>query len=100
MLDEGQQSPETRDTSPTGTTHRARIQQSLDLLHAFGLSPSAIEYYQRLGRAVRLLPHEVAREIMEETAQRWSARAASPSSATNGVRRWSGDATSNKASQT
>jgi hypothetical protein len=79
MPNDGRRSPERRDTSPTGTTRRARVQQSLDLLDAFGLSPSAIEYYQRLGRASRRLPHEVAREIMEAIAQDLSEHSANPS---------------------
>jgi hypothetical protein len=82
MLHDSLRSLEKRDPNPANSARRARFQKSLDLLCAFGLSPSAIEYYQRLGRASRRLPHEVAREIMEATAQHLSERPADPSGTT------------------
>jgi len=82
MPHDSRRSTEKRDTSHGGSASRARFQKSLDLLYALGLSPTAIEYYQRLGRASRRLPHEVAREIMEATAQHLSERPANPSGTT------------------
>ena len=60
--------PERRDTSPEGVARRARFQASLKLLSELGLSPKALEYYKRLARTNRALPHELVRAMAEKLA--------------------------------
>jgi hypothetical protein len=60
--------PERRDRSPVGITRRARFEASLKLLADLGLSPDTIEYYRRLARKKKTLPHELVRAIAENIA--------------------------------
>jgi hypothetical protein len=60
--------PERRDRSPGGTVRRARFEASLKLLADLGLSPDAIEYYRRLARKRRTLPHDQVRALAEKVA--------------------------------
>jgi len=58
-----------RDTSPEGIARRARFEASLALLaDHLGLSPDAREYYRRLARRERTLPHNLVRAIAEKVA--------------------------------
>ncbi len=59
---------ERRDMSPEGIARRARFEESLNLLRSLGLSPSSIEYFRQLARVTRQLPHELVREIADESA--------------------------------
>ena len=59
---------ERRDTSPEGTARRARFEASLKLLAKLGLSPKALEYYKRLARTNRALPHELVCAMAEKVA--------------------------------
>jgi hypothetical protein len=61
--------PERRDRTPAGLTRRARFEASLALLAGLGLSPNALEYYRRLARKKRTLPHELVRAIAEKVAE-------------------------------
>lgn len=61
-------SPERRDMSPEGIARRARFQASLQLLAELGLSPNALEYYRRLARKNRVLPHELVCATAEKVA--------------------------------
>ena len=63
---------ENRDTSLDGMLSRARFQKSLDILHTLGLSPQAIECIRRFAGITRKLPHEIVREVVEETAREWN----------------------------
>jgi hypothetical protein len=60
--------PERRDKSPGGTDRRAKFEASLKLLADLGLSPDALEYYRRLARKRRTLPHEQVRALAEKMA--------------------------------
>ena len=69
MADERKRSgPERRDMGPEGIARRARFAESLNLLRSLGLSPDSIEYFRRLARMTRQLPHELVREIADESA--------------------------------
>jgi hypothetical protein len=59
---------ERRDRSPAGIARRARFELSLKQLADLGLSPRAVEYYRRLARKRRCLPHEVVCAMAEEMA--------------------------------
>jgi hypothetical protein len=61
--------PERRDRSPGGQARRAQFEASLGLLVSLGLSANAIEYYLRLARKKRTLPHELVRAIAEKVAE-------------------------------
>ena len=60
--------PERRDRTPVGVARRARFETSLQLLAELGLSRDAIEYYRRLARKKKTLPHELVRAIAENIA--------------------------------
>lgn len=62
--------PERRDLSPQGRGRRAQFAVSVKLLADLGLSPDAIEYYRRLARKKKTLPHDLVRALAEEEA-RW-----------------------------
>jgi hypothetical protein len=64
----GHPGPERRDRSPEGISQRARFQASLKLLADLGLSPDALEYYRRLARKKRTLPHKLVCAIVEGVA--------------------------------
>jgi len=64
--------PEHRDTSFDGMLSRAKFQKSLDLVRALGLSPEAIECLRRFAGITRKLPHEIVREVVEQTAREWN----------------------------
>jgi hypothetical protein len=57
-----------RDRSPEGIARRARFEASLELLVDLGLSPDAVEYYRRLARQKRTLPHQLVCAIAEKVA--------------------------------
>jgi len=57
---------ERRDTSPLGVARRKRVEDSLDLLRALGLSRGTIERYRRLARRKRKLPHELVCAVIEQ----------------------------------
>ena len=57
-----------RDRSPEGIARRARFEASLELLADLGLSPDALEYYRRLARQKRSLPHNLVRAMAEKVA--------------------------------
>jgi hypothetical protein len=61
--------PERRDKSQGGLTRRARFEASVKLLADLGLSASALDYYRRLARKRRVLPHELVCEIVEKIAE-------------------------------
>jgi len=50
-----------------------RVDASLDLLDALGLSPQAIEYFLGVAYESRRLPHDVVRELAEAHVKRASA---------------------------
>ena len=60
--------PERRDKSPAGVARRARFDASLKLLAGLGLSTDALEYYRRLARKKRTLPHLLVRDMAEDVA--------------------------------
>jgi hypothetical protein len=60
--------PERRDRTPAGIARRTQFEASLQLLAALGLSPDTIEYYRRLARKKRTLPHQLVRAIAENIA--------------------------------
>ena len=60
--------PERRDISPEGIARRARFEASLKLLFDLGLSRDAREYYRRLARQKRTLPHELVCAVAEKVA--------------------------------
>ena len=59
---------ERRDTSVGGVWNRKQFEASVSTLRSLGLSPRALEHFRLLARATRRLPHELALEILEETA--------------------------------
>ena len=59
---------ERRDRSPEGIARRARFEASLKLLIELGLSRDAREYYRRLARQKRTLPHELVCAVAEKVA--------------------------------
>ena len=61
-------SSDRRDRSPEGIARRARFEASLELLVDLGLAPDAVEYYRRLARQKRTLPHNLVRAIAEKVA--------------------------------
>jgi hypothetical protein len=61
--------PERRDRRPEGLARRARFEASIALLADLGLSPNALEYYRRLARKKRTLPHELVCAIAEKVAE-------------------------------
>ena len=71
--------PERRDTSPEGVAGRNRFEQSLVLLRALGLSPDAIEYYRRRAGETGRLPHELVRDLAEDTSMRPDKKIPGPS---------------------
>ncbi len=60
---------ERRDLSPQGRVRRKRFDESLDMLRALGLSPTDVEYYRRLARMKRRLPHELVCHVATQVAQ-------------------------------
>jgi hypothetical protein len=66
--DTGYSGSERRDRGLEGLARRARFEASLTLLDDLGLSPDALEYYRRLARKKRTLPHVLVREIAEKVA--------------------------------
>jgi hypothetical protein len=66
--DTGYSGSERRDRGPEGLARRARFEASLTLLDDLGLSPDALEYYRRLARKKRTLPHVLVRQIAEKVA--------------------------------
>lgn len=60
--------PERRDRSPAGIARRSQFEASLQLLVALELSPDTIEYYRRLARKKRTLPHQLVRALAENIA--------------------------------
>jgi hypothetical protein len=59
---------ERRDSSPEVIARRARFEASLKLLADLGLSQDALEYYRRLARKKRTLPHVLVRQMAEKVA--------------------------------
>lgn len=60
--------PERRDTSPAGRARRAQFEASLQVLVALELSAGTVEYYRRLARKKRTLPHLLIRALAENIA--------------------------------
>jgi hypothetical protein len=58
---------ERRDVSPAGDWNRSRFETSMKLLHVIGLSANAIDFCQRRARETQRLPHEILRELFEDT---------------------------------
>ena len=66
--DAGHSGLDRRDRCPEGIARRGRFETSLQLLAVLGLSPEALEYYRRLARKKRTLPHELVRAMAEKVA--------------------------------
>ena len=60
--------PERRDKSPVGAARRSQFEASIQVLVALELSPGTIEYYRRLARKKRTLPHLLIRAVAENIA--------------------------------
>jgi hypothetical protein len=59
---------ERRDRSHAGIARRAKFDASLKMLADLGLSREAVEYYRRLARKQRCLPHELVCAMAERVA--------------------------------